>query len=723
MPTLRAPTRRPTNSGSRKTRAGKRKDAGATGRQRADRRTAKRTGGRTWRRHALHLTGYLASLAQFGLICVLAGCLWLTQSMPNVHELAAPVRRPAISLAAADGSSIHRYGDLAGDAVHVDDLPPHLVQAVLAIEDRRFYNHFGLDGRAIARAFVENIRAGRIVQGGSTISQQLAKNLFLTPDQTLMRKVQEALLALWLEINYDKDDILSAYLNRVYLGNGTFGVDAAARAYFGVPASQVNLHQAAILAGLLQAPSRYSPARAPELAAERAETVLAVMVDVGFITQAEADAADAAPPAPRHRPSSGEGDRYFADWVVDEVPSFVGNDPVDMRVTTTLDAPLQRRIEQIVTDHLAAEGAERNAGQAAVVIMRRDGGVVAMVGGRSYADSQFNRATQAWRQPGSAFKPIVYLTALLDGMTPDDLVLDAPITIGNWSPQNFSGTFVGELTATQALATSANTAAVRIMQMAGVDAVVATARRLGLSGELSPNLSLALGTGEVTLLELTAAYAAIANDGRAVWPYGIETITDRQDNSLYRRAGSGAGQAVPSWAASELMGMLTSVIESGTGRNAGFGWPAAGKTGTSQDYRDGWFVGFTAEYVAGVWVGNDDGSFMDRVTGGGLPARIWHDVMAAAHRDLSPRPLPFLHERPIAGDEGEATGPPLTLVRAVDPVTPTRLIDIEPTPTVPVHGNDPILGTDEEARGNQDSGGDGDDLDRLIGDLLGSGTE
>ena len=667
-----------------------------------------------WRRRVLHFTGYLASLAQFGLICVLAGCLWLTQGMPNVNELAAPVRRPAISLTAADGSSIHRYGDLAGDAVRVEDLPPHLVEAVLAIEDRRFYSHFGLDPRSIARAFVENLRAGRIVQGGSTITQQLAKNLFLTPDQTLMRKVQEALLALWLEVNYDKNDILSAYLNRVYLGNGTFGVDAAARAYFDVPATRVNLYQSAILAGLLKAPSRYSPARAPELAAERAETVLAVMVEVGFITQAEADAADAAPPAPRHRPSSGEGDRYFADWVVDEVPSFVGNDPVDMRVTTTLDATLQRRIEQIVSEHLATEGVERNAGQAAVVVMRRDGAVEAMVGGRSYADSQFNRATQAWRQPGSAFKPIVYLTALLEGMTPDTLVLDAPITVGDWSPRNFSGTFAGEITAAEALARSANTAAVRVMQMAGVDAVITTARRLGLSGGLSPNLSLALGTGEVTVLEMTAAYAAIANGGRAVWPYGIETIADRHGTMLYRRTGSGAGQAVPSWAAAELMGMLATVVESGTGRNADFGWPAAGKTGTSQEYRDGWFVGFTADYVTGVWVGNDDGTPMDRVTGGGLPARIWRDVMLAAHNDLPSRPLPFVRDPVVANDDNVATGRPLTLVRTVEIGGPPAGIDTATAPAAPVNLTDGVPDANSDGR---------DDLDRLIDDLLGSGQE
>jgi penicillin-binding protein 1A len=542
-------------------------------------------------------------------------------------------------MVAADGAPLARYGDLAGDPVDVRDLPPHLVHAVMAIEDRRFYSHFGIDPIGILRAFVANVRAGRTVQGGSTITQQLAKNLFLTPERTLRRKVQELLLALWLEANYSKDEILSAYLNRVYLGAGTYGVDAAARTYFGTPARSVTLHQAAILAGLLRAPSRYSPARAPELAEARAETVLAAMVDAGFIDESAAEAADMVPPLPRRRPGTGNDGRYFADWAADQVPDFVGYEAVDLRVVTTLEPELQRRVEAIVADHLAAAAGD-DVDQAAVVVMRPDGAVVAMVGGRSYAESQFNRATQARRQPGSAFKPIVFLAALERGLAPYDRVLDAPIDVGGWSPDNFSGRYAGEITATEALARSANSAAVRVLEHAGIDNTIALARRLGLSGELRRDLSLALGTSEVTLLELTGAYAAFLNNGDAVWPWAVSRIEDNDGAVVYRRSGSGAGEATRPRHAWELTRMLEAVIDDGTGRAAAPDRPAAGKTGTSQDYRDAWFVGFTVDYVAGVWVGNDDSAPMRRVTGGGLPARIWRDVMVAAHRGRPARPLP-----------------------------------------------------------------------------------
>ena len=607
------------------------------------------------RRWGRWLVKWASVAAIWMLILVAATVGYFAYDMPDIAEVAPPDRRPATTVIAADGSAVARYGDLAGDTVDSRDLPAHLIQAVLAIEDRRFYGHFGLDPIGIARAMVANIRAGRMVQGGSTITQQLAKNLFLTPERTLRRKVQEALLALWLEANFTKDEILTAYLNRVYLGAGTYGVDAAARTYFGVSARNVTLRQAAILAGLLQAPSRYSPLRAPELAEARADTVLAAMVDAGFITQDQADQAGSVPPLPRRRPGSGQGGRYFADWVADQVPDYVGYDPVDLHVETTLDPVLQRQVETVVADYLATEGAESGARQAALVIARTDGAVVAMVGGRSYADSQFNRATQAYRQPGSAFKPMVYLAALEAGFGPESLVLDAPIQIGDWAPRNFSDQYQGEITAARALATSANTAAVRVLDGVGIDNAIDLARRLGLSGPLRRDLSLALGTSEATLLELTAAYATIANGGRAVWPYGIDQISDGNGSILYRRQGGGAGSAVRADLAYELTQMMTEVMNSGTGRAAALDRPAAGKTGTSQDYRDAWFVGFTADYVAAVWVGNDDGTPMNGVTGGGLPARIWRDAMIAAHAGLPPRPLPvpvalsaYVEEEPLA---------------------------------------------------------------------------
>ena len=593
---------------------------------------------------------------------------WFAYDLPDIDRIAVQERRPALAVVAADGSALARYGDLTGDAVDVRDLPPHLIQAVLAIEDRRFYDHFGLDPIGILRAVFVNLQAGRMVQGGSTITQQLAKNLFLTPERTLRRKVQEALLALWLEANYDKDDLLSAYLNRVYLGAGTYGVDAAARTYFGVTAEHVTLRQSAILAGLLRAPSRYSPANAPELAERRADTVLAAMVDAGYIAQAQADAAEDLPPLPRRRPTTGQGGRYFADWVTDQVPDFVGYDPIDRTVLSTLDPVRQRRVEAIVARHLAEDGAAAGAGQAAVVLMRPDGAVVAMVGGRSYAGSQYNRATQAQRQPGSAFKPIAYLAALEAGLTPHSVVRDEPIRVGDWRPNNFNGRYFGPVTATEALARSANAAAVRVLDYAGVDRTLALARRLGLNGRLPRDLSLALGTGEVTLLELTAAYAAIANRGRAVWPYGVEAIIARDGEVLYRRQGSGAGTATSAEHAAALTAMMTAVMDpaqGGTGRAAALDRPAAGKSGTSQAHRDAWFVGFTTDYVAGVWVGNDDGTPMNGVTGGGLPARIWRDVMTDAHRGLPVRPLP-------AARVGTGTPPALNLTPATDAAPPTE---------------------------------------------------
>lgn len=632
----------------------------------------------SWRRRLLRWTLKWSFVASIWLTLALGGMVaWFAYDMPDVDAVEAPVRRPAVTMVAADGAALARYGDLAGDDVSVAELPPHLVHAVLAIEDRRYYDHFGLDPIGIARAMVANIRAGRMVQGGSTITQQLAKNLFLTPERSLRRKVQEALLAFWLEANYSKDEILAAYLNRVYLGAGTYGMDAAARTYFGVSARTVTLRQATILAGLLRAPSRYAPTNAPELAEARADTVLAAMLDAGYISPEQAAVADALPPLPRRRPATGRGGQYFADWVAERVPEFAGFDPVDLHVTTSLDADLQRRVEAIADAHLDRAGRAERVSQVAVVMMRRDGGVLAMVGGRSYADSQYNRATTARRQPGSAFKPVVYLAALEAGLDPDSRVRDAPIRVGDWAPENFNDRYEGEITLTRALARSANAAAVRVLEQAGVARAIAVARRLGLTGDFNRDLSLALGTSEVTLLELTAAYAAIANDGRAVWPYGVLMIRDRAGRTVYRRDGSGAGRATEARHARALTVMLSAVLDpaqGGTGRRARLeGRPAAGKSGTSQAHRDAWFVGFTADFVTGVWVGNDDGTPMDGVTGGGLPAEIWHDVMMAAHEGLPVRPLPAgAVYAEVPESEQPVLGAPLRLVRAAPPEPPAR---------------------------------------------------
>ena len=581
-----------------------------------------------------------AILSVWAVIALGVVVAYFAYDLPDIRQVAMPERRPAITVVAADGGPIARYGDMTGDMLQARALPKHLVEAVLAIEDRRFYSHYGIDPIGVARALWVNYRAGRAVQGGSTITQQAAKNLFLTPERTVRRKIQEAILAVWLEMNFSKDQILTAYLNRVYFGSGTYGIDAAARAYFGVPDTEVNLEQAAVLAGLLKAPSKYSPARDPEAARERADVVLSAMVDADFISDKERQAADEQPPVPPRRPGGGSGSRYFADWVADQVPDFANTAAPALKVETTLIPSLQRAAERIVEARMAEDGVKVGATQAALVAMRPDGAVVAMVGGRGYSQSQFNRAVTAQRQPGSSFKTFAYLSAVEQGLTPDSMVLDAPITIKNWSPGNYDGKFHGEVTAREALAKSYNTAAIRMLQRAGIGPTIELAHRLGINSSLRSDLSLALGTSEVNLLELTAAYAALANSGNGVWPYGIERIGPPGGDPIYIRFGGGPGEAILPWHVEAINRMLRATMTIGTGRSARLDdRPSAGKSGTSQGYRDAWFIGFTADYVVGVWVGNDDFSPMDKVTGGSLPAKIWRDFMVEAERGMPVKPL------------------------------------------------------------------------------------
>ena len=581
-------------------------------------------------------------------VIIVAGVLaYYATDLPDIRESAVLKRRPAITVLAADGTTIARYGDIQGEYVKVKDLPPHLVNAVLAIEDRRFYSHFGIDPIGLARAALTNWRADTVVQGGSTITQQLAKNLFLTPERTLKRKIQEAMLALWLEQRYSKDEILAAYLNSAYLGAGTYGVDAAAHTYFGKPAAQVDLREAAILAGLLKAPTRYSPIKRRDRAIERAEVVLAAMQDGGFITEADMAAANAARPVPRRKPGTADSVRYFTDWVVDQVDDFIGAVDRDLVVTTTLTMPLQRAAEARVAALFANPAAAKaNIGQAALTSLRHDGAVAAMVGGRDYAASQFNRATQALRQPGSAFKPFVYLAALESGLTPASMVEDAPIRIRDWTPENFDGRFRGWMTLRDALVQSINTASIRILDQVGVDRVHSVAHRLGITSPLGRELSLALGTSEVTPIELATAFATLGNGGNIVMPYGIREIRERDGAVLYTRQGGGAGRAVDPAVLAELTDMMVGVVREGTGRGAALDRPAAGKTGTSQQHRDAWFAGFTADFATVVWVGNDDNTPMNKVTGGSFPATVWRQYMTDAHQGLPSRPLPGLDGAP-----------------------------------------------------------------------------
>jgi len=620
----------------------------------------------TRRRRPLWLTlllwgGALGLWAALGLVGVV---YWYGRDLPRIDRLADDYRQPSITLAAADGSTIASYGDLYGEPLKVTEMAPSLPQAVIAIEDRRYYGHFGLDPIGIARAMVNNLVAGRLVEGGSTLTQQLAKNLFLTPERSLKRKIQEALIALRLEARYTKEQILTLYLNRVYLGAGTFGVDAAARRFFGKSARDLTLYESAMIAGLLKAPSRLNPAKRRELADRRAKLVLDAMVDTGFVTPAEAEAAYAA--KSYSRPKGYERGRYFGDWALTQARQTLGSVRRDLKVITTLDPRIQAIAERAVAEVLAEQGAERGASEAAVVAMRPDGAVVAMVGGRSYDDSQFNRATQALRQPGSAFKLFVYLAGLEIGLTPDTPMNDRPIKIGDWEPGNYNDRYRGQVTLREAFARSLNSVAVQVADRAGVDRVVRTARKLGITTPLPDNLTLALGAGEVTLLELTGAFAVFAHEGRNVWPYGIRAIAGTGGTTLFRRPEEAEQRLLPPGLVDEMTNLMEAVVGWGTGKRADPGRPAAGKTGTSQDFRDAWFMGFTDGLVVGVWVGNDDGTPMDRVTGGTLPAEIWRRVVKAAQEGEPARPLPG-GGRPEPGDprtiaEKPAASPPAELV-------------------------------------------------------------
>lgn len=556
-------------------------------------------------------------------------------SLPDVGKLAAETRRPSITLVAADGARLTAIGDLYGQPVEVRDLPSHVPQAVLAIEDRRFYDHIGVDFWSVARALWVNIREGEVVQGGSTITQQLAKNLFLTPERTISRKLQEAVLAVWLEMEYGKDEILSLYLNRVYLGAGTYGVDAAARRYFDKSARELGLYEAAMIAGLLKAPSRLNPNAEVAAAEARAKVVLSAMVEAGFITQRQKDFALANKPA--YSASLRSRGRYFADWVLGEVESRLGRIERDLEVYTSLDPRLQAIAEDELRRLLDERGGEARAGQGAVVLLSPDGAVQAMVGGRSYQESQFNRATQARRQPGSAFKLFVYLAALERGYRPNSEVVDGPVSIGGWSPSNYDGRYHGRVTLEEAFAKSYNTVAAQLIHEVGPARVAETARRLGVVSELEETPSLALGAYEVSLLELTGAFATLANRGRGVMPYGILEIRARGGEILFRRQGGGLGPVLRAEVLEQMHALTTAVIGRGTGRAAAIDRQAGGKTGTSQDSRDAWFVGYTADYAGGVWLGNDDNSPMAKVTGGGLPAELWGRIMRRAHESLVAR--------------------------------------------------------------------------------------
>ena len=584
-----------------------------------------------------------------------AGSLaWYAYDLPKIDRFLESERQPSVTLLYSNGSVLATFGEQYGQSLKVDQLPPALPQAVIAIEDRRFYKHFGFDPIGLLRAAYVNFRAGRIVQGGSTITQQLAKNLFLKPERTIKRKAQEFLLALWLEDSLSKDQILALYLNRVYFGAGAYGVDAAARRFFGKSAKSVNLYEAALLAGLLRAPARYNPANSRSASDTRTKLVLQAMVEAGFITQAQAS--KAAKTKSRGVAAANRRGRYFSDWVLSQVTDFVGRPDRDLVVVTTLNPSMQRHAERSLWQELKERGKKGRAGQAALVSLDTNGAVRAMVGGRSYRHSQFNRATQALRQPGSAFKLFVYLAALESGLVPDDPFVDAPVSIGDWAPRNYNEKYYDQVTMREAFARSLNSVAVRISEKVGRKRVISVARRLGITSDLNPHPSLALGASEVSLIELTGAYASLANNGNGVWPHGILEIRDTKGKVLYKRRGGGPGRVVASQQVNQLNQMLSATVEWGTGKRAAIGRPVAGKTGTSQEFRDAWFVGYSAELVTGVWFGNDNGRPMKKVTGGTLPARLWARYMKRALQGVPVKSLPTSGEMVVAEEKKPAEG-------------------------------------------------------------------
>ncbi len=606
---------------------------------------------------ARHL-GYWAAVALLWLGVGTAGLAFTwAMELPETQDLAVPTRAPTVTILANDGTVLARRGSGFARAVGVDELPPHVAHAFVAIEDRRFYSHAGVDPYGIARAMVANFKAMDVVQGGSTITQQLAKNLFLQPDRTLKRKVQETMLALWLESEYTKDELLTLYLNRVYFGAGAYGIEAASQRYFDKPAAEITVPEAAMLAGLVKAPSRLAPTNNPDAAQARANIVIDAMQRYGYLPQAQADTASAFPAELARRATTETG--YAVDWIEEQLTDFVGRADRDVTVETTLDPALQVAAVGAVKSGLALVGEAARVSQGALVALSPDGAVLALVGGRSYRDSQFNRATTAQRQPGSAFKTFVYLTAMERGLTPVTIRRDAPVQIANYAPGNYADRYEGDVTLMHALSKSINTVAVRLTHEAGPAAVARTAQRMGITSPLRADLSLALGSSEVTLAELTGAYAPFANGGNGVIAHIINRVLIEAETQpegdlppvmevIYERTGGGPGRVMTHTNVARMNAMLARTISDGTGRRAQIGRPAAGKTGTSQDNRDAWFIGYTADVVAGVWVGNDDGSSMVDVTGGKLPADIWRNFMTAAHTGKAPRDLPGNWQPPVA---------------------------------------------------------------------------
>jgi penicillin-binding protein 1A len=654
-------------------------DAPRERKPRANRGGSKRRAKGRARRGLYRLFYWGAVLGLWAAIALVGVTVWVGAHLPPIQALEIPKRPPTIQIVGFDGSMLATRGEMAGANVSLKDLPPYLPKAFIAIEDRRFYSHYGVDPLGIARAAVANILHRGVSQGGSTLTQQLAKNLFLTQERTLQRKLQEVELALWLERKHSKAEILELYLNRVYFGSGAYGVEAAAQRYFGKPAKNVTLAEAAMLAGLVKSPSRLAPNRNPEGAEKRAQTVLTAMAEAKFITDAQAQASIGHPSY--NVKAAGAGTvNYVADWIGEVLDDLIGQIDQNIVVETSIDPKLQSVAEASIIDELAAKSVKFNVSQGALVAMTPDGAVRAMVGGRNYAESQYNRAVTAKRQPGSAFKPFVYLTAIEAGLTPETIRQDAPLDVRGWKPENYSHEYFGAVTLTQALAMSLNTVAVRLGLEVGAKNVVRTAHRLGISSKLDANASIALGTSEVSLTELVGAYAPFANGGQGVAPHVVTKIRTAEGKVLYTRPADQLGQLIDPRNVAMMNTMMQETLLSGTARKAEIpGWMAAGKTGTSQDFRDAWFIGYTANLVTGVWLGNDDNSPTKKTTGGGLPVEVWTRFMRAAHQGVPVAALPGLQAGGFFSNFVQAASHPSAPVNA--PLPPSGAGRPAPTRT------------------------------------------
>jgi len=562
---------------------------------------------------------------------------WSLLNLPETESIQIS-RQPSITFLDKEGRIIASYGDIYGQSIQYNDLPEDLINAVIVTEDKRFFYHPGVDLKGIARAVYINLKAGRILQGGSTITQQLAKNLFLTPERSFTRKLHELILSFWLEMRFTKEQILSIYLNRVYLGSGTYGVQAASEKYFNKKVEELNLYESALIASLLKAPSKYNPIANEKLSNIRTSKVLENMLKDGLISSKNLDQAKINNARYEKFTSAPKSTRYFVDWLLPRVKSYLGEIKEDLIVRTTLDVKLQKIAEDSVnniTENFPS------ADQSALVALNINGGVIAMVGGRDYGDSQFNRVTQAQRQPGSAFKIFVYLAGLYSGYEPDDLMEDSEININGWSPKNYKKEYLGEIKLDQAFSKSINTIAVKLSEDIGRENVIKMAKSLGISSPILNSPSLALGTSEVNLLELTAAYDVLANNGNGVFVHGIRSIENTSGKVLFLRKGQGPGKVLDPDIVETMTKMMELTIQTGTGKNAKINRPAAGKTGTSQSLRDAWFVGFTSDIVVGVWFGNDNDSPMKNITGGTAPAILWKDFMSKAHKGTPSRSLNY----------------------------------------------------------------------------------